>query len=81
MFLAKRGHRIFALKQLSKSKLLDKSQMKYALTELRVLMSCRGCPYIIPLYYAFQTPNYLYLALQYVPSGDLCTHPSTQRNC
>ena len=45
--------------------------MKYAFTELRTLIKCRQCKYIIPLYFAFQTMDYLYLALQYAPSGDL----------
>jgi len=45
--------------------------MKYALTELKVLTKCRACKYIIPIYYAFQTPTYLYMALKYIPTGDL----------
>ncbi len=44
-----------ALKQMNKDKLLYKGQMKYALTELNVLIKSKTCPYIIPLYYAFQT--------------------------
>lgn len=60
-----------ALKQMSKDKLLYKGQMKYALTELNVLIKCRKCPYIIPIYYAFQTHEYIYLALKFIPSGNL----------
>lgn len=31
-------------------------------------------PFIINLHYAFQTPNYLYLALDYCPGKDLSFH-------
>jgi serine/threonine protein kinase len=56
---------------MSKDKLLYKGQMKYALTELNVLIKSRNCPYIIPLYYAFQTHEYIYLGLKYIPYGNL----------
>jgi serine/threonine protein kinase len=64
---------VYALKQLNKEKLLLRNQMKYAITELKTLIKCRKCKYIIPLYYAFQTPEYLYMALEYVNTGDLST--------
>jgi hypothetical protein len=41
---------------MKKDDLLSKNQMRYAVTELRTLVRCRGCPYIIPIHYAFQTP-------------------------
>lgn len=31
-------------------------------------------PFIINLHYAFQTPHYLYLALDYCPGRDLSFH-------
>jgi serine/threonine protein kinase len=73
VFLAERKKRVFALKQLNKEKLLLRNQMKYAITELRTLVKCRGCKYVIPLYFAFQTPENLYVALEYIPTGDLST--------
>ena len=63
VYLAKRKEKVYGLKQLSKDNLLGRNQMKYALTELRTLVKCRECPYVITLYFAFQTMNYLYLAL------------------
>jgi serine/threonine protein kinase len=71
IYLAKKKGIELALKQMSKDKLLYKGQMKYALTELNVLIKSRPCPYIIPIYYAFQTHDYLYLALKYIPYGNL----------
>lgn len=48
-----------------------KNQMKYAITERKVLIHCRQCKYVIPMYFAFQTPDYLYMAFKFVPTGDL----------
>ncbi len=56
---------------MNKDKLLYKGQMKYAITELNALIKSKHCPYIIPLYYAFQTHEFLYLALKYIPYGNL----------
>lgn len=42
------------------------------------MIKCQECLYVIPLYFAFQTRDYLYLALQYIPSGDLCRVSLTQ---
>lgn len=71
IYLAKKNDKEMALKQMSKDKLLYKGQMKYALTELNVLIKSKNCPYIIPLYYAFQTHENIYLALKYIPYGNL----------
>ena len=71
VYLASRKGKTYAIKQISKDKLLYKNQMKYALIELRALERCRGCAYVIPLYFAFQTMEYLYLALKYISSGNL----------
>ena len=40
---------------MNKGKLLYKGQMKYAITEINCLIKSKSCPFIIPLYYAFQT--------------------------
>jgi serine/threonine protein kinase len=80
VYLARRNGEAYALKQLSKDKLLAMNQMKYALIELRALQRCRGCKYVIPLYFAFQTMDYLYLAIKYVSSGDLGMNKVIQRS-
>ena len=63
----------YALKALKKKTLIMQKQIKYAVTEARVLKLANH-PYIINLHYAFQTPNYLYLALDYCPGKDLSFH-------
>lgn len=64
---------VYALKALKKKDLIVKKQLKYAVTEAKVLKQANH-PFIINLHYAFQTPNYLYLALDYCPGKDLSFH-------
>lgn len=72
VFLAKHkpSGRLVALKQLSKNELVQKRQLRYALTELQILKETNH-PFILKLYYAFQTKDYLYMALNYCPHGTL----------
>lgn len=63
----------YALKALKKKTLILKKQLKYAVTEAKVLKAANH-PFIINLHYAFQTPNYLYLALDFCPGKDLSFH-------
>jgi serum/glucocorticoid-regulated kinase 2 len=69
----KDDNRKFAMKALKKRNLIIKKQLKYAVTEANVLKSCNH-PFILGLHYAFQTPNYLYLVLDFCPGGDLSYH-------
>ncbi|CAD8094423.1 unnamed protein product [Paramecium sonneborni] len=68
---------IFAMKALKKKTLIQQKQIKYAITEANVLKSCKH-PFILGLHYAFQTPNYLYLVLDYCQGGDLSYHIANQ---
>lgn len=61
---------MYALKVLKKSSLILKKQLKYAVGEANVLKKLCS-PFILQLHYAFQTPQYLYLCLDYCPYGDL----------
>ena len=61
---------IFAMKTLSKPALQKQKQLKYAISECKI-MKMLNHPFIVPLYYAFQTPKYLYLILELCPNGDL----------
>jgi serum/glucocorticoid-regulated kinase 2 len=64
---------VFALKSLKKKTLILKRQVAYAVTECSVLREVQS-PFIVTLHYAFQTPNYLYLALDYCEKGDMSYH-------
>lgn len=75
VFLAKHifTGEIYALKALKKKTLIIKKQLKYALSEANVLKKVDH-QFIINLHYAFQTPNFLYLALDYCSGRDLNYH-------
>ena len=66
----KSTNEIFAMKVLNKSYLLQKKLLRYAITECNVLKES-NCPFILKLHYSFQTPDYLYMILDYCSIGDL----------
>jgi hypothetical protein len=71
VYLVQRGdEKLFAMKVLSKQKLLGNNYIKYALTERNVLSGSHH-PFIVQLNYAFQSKNHLYMILEYCPGGDL----------
>lgn len=60
----------FALKVLDKEKILLRHLERYAFTERNILMKISH-PFIVKLYFAFQTPEKLALVMDYCPNGDL----------
>jgi len=65
--------KIYAMKVINKNILIRKKQMKYAVGECNVLKRC-DCPFIVKLYFSFQTMENLYLIEEYCPGGDLQNH-------
>jgi len=61
---------LYAMKILKKDKIFSKNLTKYALVERNVLW-VSSHPYIVKLHYAFQTPDRLFLIMEYCPGGDL----------
>lgn len=62
--------KLYAMKVLWKDKIIEKNLTWYAMTEWNV-MSITQHPFIVQLYYAFQTKDWLFLVLEYCPGGDL----------
>ena len=62
--------RIYAMKSLNKSSLQRCNQLKYAISEVKIMRQLKHS-FILSLHYAFQTVKYLYLILEYCPNGDL----------
>ena len=60
----------YALKVLNKKKLFAKKQLKYAIGESSILKKVDS-PFIVKLYFSFQTPKNIYMALDHCPLGDL----------
>ena len=65
--------KIFAMKVINKNLLIRKKQLKYAVSECSILKKC-DCPFIVKLYYSFQTLENLYMIEEYYPGGDLQYH-------
>jgi len=66
----KDSEEIYAMKVLDKKAIMQHNLVKYALTERNVL-SVTNHPFIVKLNFAFQTPDKLFLILDYCPGGDL----------
>jgi serine/threonine protein kinase len=64
---------IYAMKVINKKFLMKNNQLRYALTECSVLKQATS-PFILTLYYSFQTPENLYMIIDYCPGGDLNFH-------
>ncbi|KAJ1926216.1 hypothetical protein IWQ60_003997 [Tieghemiomyces parasiticus] len=61
---------LFAIKMLKKADMIRKNMVAQALTERKVLSLMRT-PYVVKLYYAFHSTEYLYLVMEYLIGGDL----------
>ena len=60
----------YALKVVNKLELKRNNQYKYVIAECKILKSIKF-PFIIPLYWAFQTPNNVFMVFEYCPHSDL----------
>ena len=67
------SNKVYAMKVVNKNLLIRKKQLKYAVGECTVLKKC-DCPFIVKLYYSFQTLENLYMVEEYCPGGDLQNH-------
>ena len=71
VYLVEKNYKeLFAMKVLSKQKIMGNNYIKYAMTERNVL-SYTHHPFIVKLNYSFQTSKKLFLILDYCPGGDL----------
>ncbi|KAJ2805772.1 Serine/threonine-protein kinase, partial [Coemansia helicoidea] len=65
--------RIYAMKILSKSKIVMRSEVAHTLAERNVLAKINH-PFIVPLKFSFQNPEKLYLVLAFINGGELFHH-------
>ena len=68
----------YAMKVLRKDKIIGQNLLKYAIAERNVL-SLSDNPFIVKLYYAFQSSSKLFLVIEYCPNGDLSKHLSIEK--
>nr|CDJ88720.1 Serine threonine protein kinase-related and Protein kinase domain containing protein [Haemonchus contortus] len=66
---------VYAMKVLRKMRVLSKPKtLEHTLAERQVLERLRGVPFLVNLYYAFQTDTKLHIVMEYVRGGELFTH-------
>ncbi|KAJ3181270.1 hypothetical protein HDU87_001401 [Geranomyces variabilis] len=61
---------MYAIKVLKKQDMIRKNMVSHVLAERKVLALSRN-PFVVKLYYAFQSREYLYLVMEYLIGGDL----------
>lgn len=66
----KKTSEILAMKKMKKSEMIAKRQVQHIKAEKEVLSIARS-PWVVELRYSFQDDKYLYLAMEYLPGGDL----------
>ena len=74
----KKQKKVFALKEMSKAKIIDKRSQK-SINYERELLSILKSPFLINMHYAFQDYENVYIVLEYLSGGDLRYHLGTQR--
>ncbi|KAF5106277.1 hypothetical protein DV453_004065 [Geotrichum candidum] len=74
VYLAKKSDskEVCALKVLNKKLLLKLDEIRHILTERDILTASKS-PWLVKLLYAFQDPENVYLAMEFVPGGDYRT--------
>lgn len=65
--------RIYAMKIIKKSHIVERDEVSHTLAEKTVLTKINH-PFIVPLKYSFQSPEKLYLCLAFVNGGELFFH-------
>ena len=74
----KKTHAIFALKEMSKTRIMDKKCENTILLE-RDLLSKMNHPFIVNMHFSFQDLNSLYLVMDLITGKDLRYHLSKQK--
>jgi len=64
---------IFAMKVLSKKNVVDRGELEHTISERNILMNINH-PFIMKLHYSFQSPDKLYLVMDFVNGGELFYH-------
>ncbi|TBU30762.1 kinase-like protein [Dichomitus squalens] len=74
VFLARKAdtREVCALKKMKKRTLFKMDEVRHVLVE-RDILTATKTPWLVRLLYAFQDPQHVYLAMEYVPGGDFRT--------
>ncbi|KAI9193316.1 kinase-like domain-containing protein [Polychytrium aggregatum] len=66
-------NRIYAMKIIKKSHIVERSEVSHTLAE-RMVLARINHPFVVPLKFSFQSPEKLYLVLAFVNGGELFHH-------
>eukprot|EP00124_Ichthyophonus_hoferi_P001575 Ihof_evm14s85 gene=Ihof_evmTU14s85 len=66
--------RVYAMKILTKSHLVERDEVGHTKSERAILASNAHCPFLVGLKFSFQTPEKIYLVLDYINGGELFFH-------
>ena len=69
----KKNKQQYAMKEMSKARILTKRSLKSVMNERQILTQLNN-PFIVNMYYAFQDRENLYLVMDYLSGGDLRYH-------
>lgn len=69
----------YAIKSIRKSNLIESDKVHTVLTERNILAKCQH-PFIVSLFFAFQTPSKFYFGLEYAPGGEIFFHMQKRGN-
>ncbi|KAI9298623.1 serine/threonine protein kinase 15, partial [Neoconidiobolus thromboides FSU 785] len=61
---------LFAIKVIKKDDMVRKNMVRQVMTERKV-MALASTPYVVSMFFAFHSQNYLYLVMEYMIGGDL----------
>lgn len=61
---------MYAIKILKKADMIAKNQVTNVRAERMILMNRTQSPFVVKLFFTFQSPEYLYLVMEYLPGGD-----------
>lgn len=72
VFLAKKRTTgdYYAIKVLKKSDMIAKNQITNVKAERMILMTQNQSPFVVKLFFTFQSAEFLYLVMEYLPGGD-----------
>ncbi|CXJ28669.1 rac-beta serine/threonine protein kinase, putative [Plasmodium berghei] len=69
------SNKLYAMKILKKDNIISQNQFEHTKVEKNIL-KCVSHPFIVKMYYSFQTSKKLYFILEYCPGGELFFHLS-----
>jgi len=69
---------VYAMKILNKKNIVDRGEVEHTITERNILRSINH-PFLMKLHYSFQTPDKLYLVMDFINGGELFYHLQSER--